>query len=68
MCWTIVKTNIKMSQVSVAGCLGYDVLESIDGLSCRKNYVSVAGCLGYDVLAHTREVRDLRNAFQLLVV
>jgi hypothetical protein len=30
MCWTIVKTNIKMSQVSVAGCLGYDVQYDYD--------------------------------------
>ena len=36
--------------VSVAGCLGYDVLEnSSSSLSCF-NFVSVAGCLGYDVL------------------
>jgi quinol monooxygenase YgiN len=36
--------------VSVAGCLGYDVLEQNSrrvGYRCR---VSVAGCLGYDVL------------------
>ena len=37
--------------VSVAGCLGYDVLEY--GLGCWTLLarVSVAGCLGYDVLA-----------------
>ena len=37
-------------QVSVAGCLGYDVLDphSID--TYNSNIVSVAGCLGYDVL------------------
>ncbi|SHN92152.1 hypothetical protein BCLUESOX_2356 [bacterium endosymbiont of Bathymodiolus sp. 5 South] len=36
--------------VSVAGCLGYDVLENpSSSLSCS-HLVSVAGCLGYDVL------------------
>ena len=40
--------------VSVAGCLGYDVLgRNVDIIHDRK-YVSVAGCLGYDVLARNK--------------
>ncbi len=35
--------------VSVAGCLGYDVL-ALPMASKVNCYVSVAGCLGYDVL------------------
>ena len=36
--------------VSVAGCLGYDVLgQCLERLILRQK-VSVAGCLGYDVL------------------
>ena len=37
--------------VSVAGCLGYDVLANWVGLYIEHLLVSVAGCLGYDVLA-----------------
>ncbi|CAC9654226.1 hypothetical protein BCLUESOX_2359 [bacterium endosymbiont of Bathymodiolus sp. 5 South] len=37
--------------VSVAGCLGYDVLESYSHEYGHVQRVSVAGCLGYDVLA-----------------
>ena len=37
--------------VSVAGCLGYDVLVRKRFWKITKNIVSVAGCLGYDVLA-----------------
>ena len=37
-------------QVSVAGCLGYDVLELMKITSGNSFIVSVAGCLGYDVL------------------
>ena len=36
--------------VSVAGCLGYDVLEVKGIITFRAGHVSVAGCLGYDVL------------------
>jgi quinol monooxygenase YgiN len=36
--------------VSVAGCLGYDVLENSPAALSRSHFVSVAGCLGYDVL------------------
>ncbi|SHN92162.1 hypothetical protein BCLUESOX_2361 [bacterium endosymbiont of Bathymodiolus sp. 5 South] len=54
--------------VSVAGCLGYDVLETrleerLDNLE-----VSVAGCLGYDVLDHITMNVAMLNKFQLLVV
>ncbi|CAC9560680.1 hypothetical protein [uncultured Gammaproteobacteria bacterium] len=36
--------------VSVAGCLGYDVLAAAKLSSRARDSVSVAGCLGYDVL------------------
>ena len=36
--------------VSVAGCLGYDVLALTTTLNIKSRLVSVAGCLGYDVL------------------
>ena len=36
--------------VSVAGCLGYDVLVCCVFTSKPSIKVSVAGCLGYDVL------------------
>ncbi len=36
--------------VSVAGCLGYDVLVANSFLVSEVDEVSVAGCLGYDVL------------------
>ena len=36
--------------VSVAGCLGYDVLASDSIFVNGRVMVSVAGCLGYDVL------------------
>ena len=37
-------------KVSVAGCLGYDVLVRSKNLRLKITAVSVAGCLGYDVL------------------
>ncbi|VVH62018.1 hypothetical protein BSPWISOX_3011 [uncultured Gammaproteobacteria bacterium] len=36
--------------VSVAGCLGYDVLVLSQQVADCNGDVSVAGCLGYDVL------------------
>ena len=36
--------------VSVAGCLGYDVLDYKTSPNFTLSGVSVAGCLGYDVL------------------
>jgi uncharacterized OsmC-like protein len=41
---------LMMLSVSVAGCLGYDVLviENLEPTEILE--VSVAGCLGYDVL------------------
>ena len=54
--------------VSVAGCLGYDVLakENLRDLTMR--VVSVAGCLGYDVLVIIPIFLDEVLPFQLLVV
>ena len=39
-----------VNYVSVAGCLGYDVLVLILTAYFFQSSVSVAGCLGYDVL------------------
>ena len=39
-------------QVSVAGCLGYDVLATMSRRPGIAGDVSVAGCLGYDVLVN----------------
>ncbi len=50
MCWVIVEDVKSNKVVSVAGCLGYDVLVSFLQLFCLLCFVSVAGCLGYDVL------------------
>ena len=54
--------------VSVAGCLGYDVLEFMEITSSNSFVVSVAGCLGYDVLAPQKNQRYITEEFQLLVV
>ena len=45
-----VSVSTVTSSVSVAGCLGYDVLASKQLALSPVNIVSVAGCLGYDVL------------------
>ena len=51
MCWKpVIKDKIMRTEVSVAGCLGYDVLGACTTQSFSSNGVSVAGCLGYDVL------------------
>ncbi|CAC9614465.1 hypothetical protein [uncultured Gammaproteobacteria bacterium] len=42
--------SLPSSAVSVAGCLGYDVLENKGVTPKITSKVSVAGCLGYDVL------------------
>ncbi|CAC9614569.1 hypothetical protein [uncultured Gammaproteobacteria bacterium] len=42
--------KIPLGMVSVAGCLGYDVLGFNKLLWQSLQCVSVAGCLGYDVL------------------
>ncbi len=42
----------KAMHVSVAGCLGYDVLVSRAINGHFSDQVSVAGCLGYDVLGN----------------
>ncbi len=57
-----------MLEVSVAGCLGYDVLEK-NNQSIKLEYaVSVAGCLGYDVLGLAWLAQPAQSWFQLLVV
>ncbi|VVH63016.1 hypothetical protein BSPWISOX_2260 [uncultured Gammaproteobacteria bacterium] len=50
MCWREWPPPKYSGRVSVAGCLGYDVLVPCLSLSILLNIVSVAGCLGYDVL------------------
>ena len=47
--------------VSVAGCLGYDVLVTSDANTCIGLTVSVAGCLGYDVLEQSAR-QELGNS------
>ena len=54
--------------VSVAGCLGYDVLDTINLKLDETFYVSVAGCLGYDVLVFAMSIKTIFTMFQLLVV
>ncbi len=54
--------------VSVAGCLGYDVLDNNKAKRNASVEVSVAGCLGYDVLESTNVGATETNGFQLLVV
>ncbi|SMM97863.1 hypothetical protein SPONN_745 [uncultured Candidatus Thioglobus sp.] len=53
--------------VSVAGCLGYDVLVASDVIKVKKFRVSVAGCLGYDVLVFSSSASGKNTSFQLLV-
>ena len=51
MCWIRHSTgNAIHWKVSVAGCLGYDVLARLFSITKTCSLVSVAGCLGYDVL------------------
>ncbi len=54
--------------VSVAGCLGYDVLARGRERSTFPFSVSVAGCLGYDVLGGNKTIEYDFDPFQLLVV
>ena len=57
MCWP--RKNLPHSltaRVSVAGCLGYDVLASFKFMLNTLKVVSVAGCLGYDVLVNSLSV------------
>ena len=44
----------ELQLVSVAGCLGYDVLVLKIKAMNINTQVSVAGCLGYDVLVYFR--------------
>ena len=55
-------------KVSVAGCLGYDVLDGKLYYETNHDQVSVAGCLGYDVLVNFSQLSQTRRLFQLLVV
>ncbi len=69
MCWDVLFIfGIFFFRVSVAGCLGYDVLEPYSNETWCPYCVSVAGCLGYDVLARSRLSHSATMAFQLLVV
>ncbi|SMN10686.1 hypothetical protein SPBRAN_779 [uncultured Candidatus Thioglobus sp.] len=55
MCWS---ANLRFNEdnvVSVAGCLGYDVLAHAFNQDTDSWRVSVAGCLGYDVLGSRGE-------------
>ncbi len=57
-----------MVLVSVAGCLGYDVLGDGNIRTRAANAVSVAGWLGYDVLDSYGKRVNCNLLFQLLVV
>ena len=50
MCWLSRCERLIVLLVSVAGCLGYDVLVAPFVRHTNDRSVSVAGCLGYDVL------------------
>ncbi len=63
MCWATPSFNSGSPFVSVAGCLGYDVLESISRESGHNWGVSVAGCLGYDVLVQSLLTTYISNRF-----
>ncbi len=52
MCWHIARSTDLIQTVSVAGCLGYDVLGWKIRFYVLFEVVSVAGCLGYDVLVY----------------
>ncbi|VVH63039.1 hypothetical protein BSPWISOX_2750 [uncultured Gammaproteobacteria bacterium] len=56
--WNI-KTNA--TPVSVAGCLGYDVLGHKPSHYWAFILVSVAGCLGYDVLVAAKIIYCTRK-------
>ena len=67
MCWSTKPPSLT-AHVSVAGCLGYDVLERLFRLLLVMRLVSVAGCLGYDVLVDITCNKIGYIQFQLLVV
>ncbi len=54
MCWPYLSFHMPFVSVSVAGCLGYDVLATERANERPPSEVSVAGCLGYDVLARLK--------------
>ena len=63
MCWRNKTKTPDAKQVSVAGCLGYDVLGNRINNRIHRNLVSVAGCLGYDVLVNDWSERNTRLCF-----
>ncbi|SMN17256.1 hypothetical protein CRYPA_1195 [uncultured Candidatus Thioglobus sp.] len=68
MCWRLSSLSWITLLVSVAGCLGYDVLDNTTNLGKKRSSVSVAGCLGYDVLGAEYRYKPSKITFQLLVV
>ena len=68
MCWILGFLVLFVRLVSVAGCLGYDVLVFFAPVGIYLQVVSVAGCLGYDVLVYRLSSRLFAPVFQLLVV
>ena len=62
MCWSIDGLSCRQIYVSVAGCLGYDVLDVIHRRAIQSICVSVAGCLGYDVLGTCEQCNRIRQA------
>ena len=68
MCWKSKQHLQFCNLVSVAGCLGYDVLGLSRCLALVPILVSVAGCLGYDVLDVYGSIAGVPAVFQLLVV
>ena len=56
----IILIRTGQTHVSVAGCLGYDVLVIVFLVNLCFYAVSVAGCLGYDVLENGSEVGELQ--------
>ena len=54
MCWKQRRLECWYNRVSVAGCLGYDVLVGSFNSWSKDSLVSVAGCLGYDVLGQAK--------------
>ena len=69
MCWPLShQLSHQLRRVSVAGCLGYDVLVLVLTILLIRLLVSVAGCLGYDVLDENLQPSLDVPVFQLLVV
>jgi uncharacterized OsmC-like protein len=54
--------------VSVAGCLGYDVLAGMVKRVTIGLKVSVAGCLGYDVLVYNLNNQQLKHCYLYSII